>query len=253
MGLRAVDMSSCNAKCRCSKGPNVGKLYNVEQPCPYGYDFIESRCDCPQPCDWCPDSTATDPEKREGRCARIGPKDAEGNLPGVSGFSVNVVGEADEYYGAGTLLSSGCGVAGQSEPRVQFLGRFGTFNSAEFGGCPANPDGSDRCRDYGLYYEPYLSPCTTTARNAAFMSSIVGLATGSYPVRSRVGEDPFYRDGAWQSLWIIDNNLTPSDEEFWIKRLLNSSANTTSGNFRGDVGYFLGEYRIEITCRYRGL
>ena len=246
MGLKQVDMSKCTAKCKCLNGPNVGQLYNVEQPCPYGYEFDAENCDCPQPCDWCPDLTAdpdTKPDKYEGRCARIGP---DGEDVSVSGFAVDVVGSADAYYGAGSLLVNGCGTK-RAGSRVQFTGRFGTFKNVYFGGCPPRLDGSDRCRNFQLYFDPYDTPCARGDTGG------VGGLVGILPSRNELAVDPYWQPGAFQSLWLVDGSLQPSDEEFWLSRLLYSSAQNPAGQFNGDVGYYIGQYSIEIRCVYRGV
>ena len=246
MGLKQVDMSKCTAKCKCLTGPNVGQLYNVEEPCPYGYEFNAENCDCPQPCDWCPDLTANPdifPEKAIGRCARIGP---EGENVRVSGFAVDVVGSCDSYYGFGSLLSNGCGTK-RAGSRVEWRARFGTFKNAYFGGCPPRQDGSDRCRNFQLYFGPYDTPC---ARGAT--SGPAGGLVGVLPGRQELAVDPYWQPGAFNQMWLVDGSLTPDNEEYWLQRLLYNPALSVVGNFNGDVGYYIGQYSIEIRCTYSG-
>ena len=239
MGLKAVDMSTCNAKCRCQSGPNSGKLYNVEEPCPYGYDFDEENCDCPQPCDWCPDLTA-DPgtDEYKGRCGRMAGESVTGDTPTkrVAGFSVNVIGECDHYFGEGSLLVNGCGTS-RSGSRIRLIGRLGSFYNAIYGGCPPRADNKDACKNWQLWYEPYFDMCG--GRSDSIGSGLVIPSRGLAP-------DPFYKPGAFRSLWVVDPTYSSDQEDFWVGRLIQAG----DPGILGNVDYYIGGYQIEITCAY---
>ena len=229
MGLPVADFNDCRQKCRCQSGENEGKLYTVEEPCPFGYTFNENTCDCGTPCDWCDDvfnEGYPDDISSWGVCRK-----ESGEEP--AGFQIEIVGRLDGYYRpwvsercCATKFAEGGGK--EYDENCPFdLEYFTTWEGPQLVAripCPNSSSYGKDCGPYELLFDYRPAGCDS----------------------QRLPENNPWREGAFGFLWVIDPREEVNSPNWEIGRALSPPGGSTLYN----GSYWVGEVSLRLSCYY---
>lgn len=227
MGLPVAKWDDCRQKCRCKAGPNEGRFYTVEQPCPFGYQFDEAQCDCGAPCDWCddPNFNADDPEGW-GTCHKESGEPAKGFEITLEGYLEGWV----RYYPLPRCCRSTFNSQGIMEYQegcpfdLEYWGSLeGPITVARLP-CQQSNSEKNNCGDFKLVFDYRDAGCDA----------------------ARAPENNPWKEGAFGWLYLVDDRFSPGDKDYQVAQILKPPGGSNLYN----GSYWTGEVQIKLACYY---